>query len=141
MTGSRHLVDWLHRRREVERVASVALFGTLVSWLTYELIFLINPIEPRATTSWFLTYLTAVVRQHHLHRIISFPGPKANYAATFRRQVVVNGTLLCLGGGLNYVLVEIADMHHRLAWLICMALVATSNYLSMKFFVFRRHQR
>ena len=138
MIGSRRLVGWLHRRSELERVVSVALFGTLVSWLTYELIFLINPIEPRATTSWFLTYLTAIVRQHHLHRLISFPGPKANYAATFRRQVLVNITLLGLGGGLNYVLVELADLHHRLAWLICMALVASSNYLSRKFFVFRR---
>ena len=138
MKRTRHFLDWLHRRREVERVASVALFGTIVSWLTYELIFLVNPLEPRATTSWFLTYAIAIVRQHHLHRVISFPGPKAHYAATFRRQLFVNVTLLSLGGGLNYVLVELAGMHHRLAWLICMGLVASSNYLSMKFFVFRR---
>lgn len=138
MKRTAQILDWVHRRPEVERVASVALFGTLVSWLTYELIFLVNPLEPRATTSWFLTYLTAIVRQHHLHRVISFPGPKAGYAATFRRQVVVNVTLLGLGGGLNYGLVELAGMHHRPAWLICMALVATANYLSMKFFVFRR---
>lgn len=138
MTLATRLVAWLRGRREVERVAAVALFGTFVSWLTYELIFLVNPIEPRATTSWFLTYLTAIVRQHHLHRVISFPGPKARYAATFGRQVFVNLTLLGLGAGLNYGLVEIAGLHHRLAWLVCMALVATANYLAMKFFVFRR---
>jgi hypothetical protein len=51
---------------DLPRSASLATVGT------YEIIYWFNPFEPRATTSWAVSFLIGVTRQHGLHRMLTF---------------------------------------------------------------------
>jgi len=113
-------VYWVHAQQELVRVCITAAIGTVLAWITYEIIYFVNWTEPRATTSWTLAFAIGVLRQHHLHRTLSFP-----------EIDMTAGTVL------NYVLTERAGLHHRQAWVACLAGVATLEYAFLKLFVFR----
>lgn len=134
--GSALLVQ-LRSRGEVERVALVAAIGAAASWLTYEIVFFLNPLEPRATLSWILAYCLGVLRQHHLHRLISFPDAPARYGASLARDYASSAVILGGSACLDWILAEGAAVDHRLAWLLCTCFVGLSGYFAMKTFVFR----
>ena len=134
------LAEWIHARDEIVRVAIVAAIGTVLAWITYELIFWVNPFEPRATSSWFVAFFIGIFRQHHPHRTISFPESDGSYLASLRRDFVASIGIIVLSTAVNYVATEVAELHHRLAWVLCVAFVAGIEYLLMKFFVFPRRR-
>jgi putative flippase GtrA len=137
MRRNASLLARLRSRPQYERVAVVAALGAAASWLTYEIIFFLNPIEPRATSSWIIAYGVGVIRQHHLHRLISFPDPPVRYSVSLARDYASSIVILGTSAGLNWFLVSSAAVDHRLAWLLCTCVVALSGYLAMKVFVFR----
>ena len=135
------LLAWIRARDEIVRVAFVAAIGTVLAWITYELVFWANPLEPRAASSWFMAFVIGIFRQHHLHRTISFPDTDGSYAASLRRDVVASIGILSLSTLLNYLVTEVAGLHHRAGWVACVAFVAGFEYLVMKLFVFPRRRR
>lgn len=131
-------VLWVHRRPELVRVAIVAGIGTVLAWLTYEIVYALNKIEPRATTSWVLAFIMAIFRQHHLHRNLSFPNNQNSYLVSLSREILSSVWILCASAGLNYGIVSALGLHHRAGWVICLIAVAALEYALMKFYVFRR---
>ena len=129
---------WVHARDEIVRVALAALIGTFLAWVTYELVFWVNPMEPRATTSWALAFFIGIFRQHHLHRTISFPKSAVSYGVSLRRDFAASIGVALLSTALNYLLSEVLQSHHRVAWFGCVAFVAGFEYLVMKLYVFPR---
>lgn len=134
-------LDRLKARREPERVLAVALAGVALSWATYEIVYWLNPYEPRATTSWVISFLIGVARQHHLHRMISFPGSGVRYMTSLRRDFTASLALMLLSSALNWFLTGYLDVHHRIAWVVCVTCVAAGAYALMKFYVFRKGPR
>ena len=56
---------WLRRFRRLPeklRLAIVALLGALIGLVTYELIYWINPFQPRASSSWLMSFAIGVPR-------------------------------------------------------------------------------
>ena len=137
----RSILAVLHARPEHQRVAIVAAFGILASWITYQIVYLVMPFEPRATLSWFFAFALGLVRQHHLHRTISFPGSGVTYATSLRRDAMVGAALVGISTGLNWLLTVRLGIDHQLAWAVCVVTAAALTYAPMKFYVFRRLRR
>lgn len=127
---------WVHSKSEPERVAIAAAIGTVLAWLTYELIYYLNPFEPRATSSWTVAFIIGVFRQHHLHRTLSFPGTIRSYSGSLWRVCAMALLVLVIGTSLNYWFVQYLQFNHRAAWAGCLISVAALEYALMKIFVF-----
>lgn len=129
--------NWVHRQREFRRVAIAAAIGTVLAWLTYEIVFFVNPFDPRATTSWAAAFLIGVFRQHHLHRTLSFYKSTRSYSGSLSREALAAVFVFVTGILLNYWLTDRLDFNHRIAWATCLVSVSAIEYALMKFFVFR----
>jgi len=130
-------VKWLHYQPELTRVAITAAIGTVLAWITYEVVYALNGLAARATTSWVIAFTIGIFRQHHLHRTLSFPATRLSYGDSLRREVLASIVIIVASAGLNYALTVLVGLHHRLAWIACLVSVATLEYALMKLFVFR----
>ena len=133
-------VNWIHKRPELARVGVVALIGTVMSWVTYEIVYFFNPFEPRATTSWAVSFTIGVFRQHHLHRNLTFPQNGVPYGTSLGRDIVASLIVIVLSTILNFALTEIGKINYRAAWAVCLVSVAAVDYMLIKLFVFRRRR-
>ncbi len=130
-------VAWIHRRPELARVCITAAIGTFFALITYEIVHAVNTIEPRATTSWAIAFSIGIIRQHHLHRTLSFPGNRVPYGQSLLRDAAVSLAVFVGSTAGNFVLTERVGLYHRWAWACCLAGAALFEYLLMKFFVFQ----
>ncbi len=125
------LQRWLHQLPETPRLILVALSGGLIGLVVYEFVYYFNPLTPRATTSWLVSIMIAVPRQHALHRWLTYID-RTPYWASLGRAYLLYSSVAALTTLLNYLLVENLQLHHRLAWLICIATAATINLFLLK---------
>lgn len=86
---------------ETSRMALTAVLGALTGLVSYEIIYWLNPLEPRATTSWVVSFLLGVTRQHGLHRWLTFNHRVPYWPSLGRAYVLYSGSLLW-GTGLSY---------------------------------------
>jgi hypothetical protein len=130
---------WLRRYRampEALRIVATAFIGASIGYVTYLVIYAINPFQPRATTSWLLAFLVNVVRQHGLHRWLTFEhhGP---YWPSLRRAYVMYSGSAVATTALNWSLTVHLGWNHHLAWVACLFLTATISLVFLKRFVFK----
>jgi len=114
----------------------VAILGVMTGYVTYELIYYLNPLEPRSSSSWFMSYAVGIARQHALHRWLTFAHKTPYWRSLFKAYIMYSGSLI-LSSGLNWFLVESLDIHHRLAWLCCGLITGLVSYFFLKKFVFK----
>lgn len=110
------------------RLATVAIGGAVLGWLTYEAIYMFNPLRTqRATTSWLLSFCLGVLRQHYLHGKYTFAGvsPMKHGLA---RAYAFYGTVALLGAGINEALTVGVGISHRAAWLVCLCVTTTCSW-------------
>ncbi|MHA3980012.1 GtrA family protein [Halovulum sp. GXIMD14794] len=131
------VIGWIHRRPELVRVAITALINTVLAWITYEIVYALNGLDSRATTSWVIAFTIGIFRQHHLHRRLSFPNNRNSYLISLTREIWSSIWILAASAGLNYTLVSIFGFHHRTTWAVCLLTVAALDYTMMKLYVFR----
>lgn len=113
-----------------------AILGAGIGYVTYELIYYFNPVQPRASSSWFLAFVIGVARQHALHRWLTFLH-KTPYWGSLRRAYVMYSGSLLVTSLFNWVLTEHFQLSHRLAWFICLLLTGLISLVFLKSFVFR----
>ena len=65
----------------------------------------------------------ALARQHGLHRILTFTH-ESPYWHSLGRAYLFYSVSAVLGAAVNYYLTVILNVHHRLAWLVCLAITA-----------------
>lgn len=120
---------------EPARLLATAVIGAGIGYITYLLIFLVNPLPQRATTSWLIAFLVNVSRQHALHRWLTFdnPGP---YWPSLRRAYVMYAGTAAVTTALNGYLTLYVGLNHHLAWLACLLTAAAISLLFLKRFVF-----
>jgi putative flippase GtrA len=132
------LPPWLQRFHQLPerlRLVLVALLGALIGLVTYQLIYWINPLEPRATTSWFASFLVGVPRQYSLHRRLTFAS-QVPYAPRLARAYVLYACIAAITTTLNWLLVERLHVPHHLAWLACIGTTGLINLFALKPLVF-----
>ena len=120
---------------ESARLVIVAIFGSLTGLAVYEVVYYLNPFEPRASISWLLSFIIGVVRQHALHRWLTF-SHRGPYWRSLTRAYLLYASLLVVTTALNYLLVEQLQWNHHLVWLICVATVGGINLFALKRFVY-----
>jgi putative flippase GtrA len=130
----------LQRLPETPRLVLVAIVGGLIGLLVYEIIYYLNPIEPRATSSWLLSFAVGVPRQHALHRWLTYVD-QTPYWDSLKRAYALYTSLVVLTTSLNYLLVEELHVHHRIAWLICTTSAGAINLFVLKRFVYYHSHR
>ncbi len=134
---------WLLRFRrlpETARMITVAILGALIGLLTYEIVYFLNPFEPRAPSSWLLSFAIAVPRQYSLHRWLTFES-EVPYVAHLGRAYLLYSTIALLTTGLDWLLVEHFGVAHRLAWLVCVSTTGLINLFALKPLVFGSHPK
>ena len=126
-----------HRLPEPVRVSITGILGTAVGWLTYELLYWLNPVngEWRATTSWLIGFLIGVARQHGLHRWFTFTH-YSPYWKSLGRAYVFYAATTAITSAANYYLTAVLGLHHRLAYFICLTISGLMTLLFIKRFVF-----
>jgi hypothetical protein len=122
---------------EAWRIVATACIGAMIGYVTYLLVYALNPIAPRATTSWLLAFLINVSRQHALHRWLTFDEPGRYWPSLRRAYVMYSGTAVATTS-LNWLLAVRHHLNHNLAWLACMGLTALISLVLLKRFVFGR---
>jgi putative flippase GtrA len=120
---------------EKARLGVVALAGALIGLATYQLIYWINPLQPRATTSWLAAFIIGVPRQYSLHRSFTFRS-SVPYAPHLARAYVLYACIAIVTTSLNWLLVERLAVPHHLAWLACISTTGAINLFALKRLVF-----
>jgi putative flippase GtrA len=120
---------------ETLRLAMVALLGALIGLVTYQLIYWINPFEPRAPTSWLASFAVGVPRQYSLHRKFTFAS-RVPYGPRLLRAYALYACIAALTTALNWLLVERLAVSHHLAWLACISTTGLINLFALKPLVF-----
>lgn len=128
---SNRVQQWLQGLSEKPRMTLVAIFGGLIGLIVYEIVYFLNPIEPRATTSWLVSFLIGVPRQHALHRWLTFVD-RTPYWSSLKRAYALYASLVVLTTAMNYLLVEALHWHHRIAWLTCITTAGAINLFVLK---------
>ena len=132
--------SWLQRFRllpEKTRLLAVALLGALIGLVTYQLIYWVNPFEPRAPTSWLASFLIGVPRQFTLHRSLTFRS-QVPYAPRLARAYALYAFIAVVTTSLNWLLVVRHSVPHHLAWLACISTTGLINLFALKPLVFGR---
>jgi putative flippase GtrA len=125
-----------HALPENLRIVLTAALGAMTGMVTYELVYLVDPFEPRATTAWTASFLINVARQHSFHRVLTFTHPTPYWSSLARAYVMYTGSLV-LGAGLNWLLTQKLGVNHRVAWFCCLMNTAVISLFFLKRFVFR----
>jgi putative flippase GtrA len=134
--GGRGRLERFHRLPETVRLAAVALLGALIGLVTYQVIYWLNPLEPRAPTSWLAAFVIGVPRQYSLHRSLTFRSA-VPYAPRLARAYLLYAGIAVVTTLLNWLLVERLSVPHHLAWLACISTTGLINLFALKPLVFR----
>ncbi len=126
----------LHKPSECLRMLIVALVGAVLSFVTYEVVFYLNPLSPKATSSWIIAFVIGVARQHALHRYFTFSHKVPYFKSLYKAYVLDLGGLL-YSSGLHWVLSNTFKLNHRLVWLCCLLSTALISFVFLKQYVFK----
>jgi putative flippase GtrA len=118
------------------RLVLTACIGALIGFITYELIYFLNPLQPKASTSWTIAFLIGVARQHALHRWLTFLHDTPYWKSLGRAYVMYSSSLI-VTSVVNWILTEQLLIPHRLAWLICLLVNAMISLVFLKRYVFK----
>lgn len=133
--GTRSVASFRERNRR-QKFIIVGVGGVAIGFVVYNIIYYLNPIEPRATTSWLLASLIGVWRQHALHRWLTFHDRKGSYAASLGMSYVAYSTSIVASTILNWILTDAFGMNHLIAWAIALGSSVAMNYTMLERFAF-----
>jgi putative flippase GtrA len=123
------------RLPETTRLVLVAILGALIGLVTYEIVYFFNPFEPRAPSSWLVSFAIGVPRQFSLHRWLTFDSD-VPYGPRLARAYVLYSAIAVMTTGLNWLLVEQFGIAHHLAWLACITTTGLINLFALRRVVF-----
>jgi putative flippase GtrA len=126
------LVTRFHRMPEQLRLTLTGLIGASIGWVSYELLYAVNPVTHyRATSSWAVAWAVSVWRQHALHSRLTFIDRPPAGDSLRRAYAYAAGSGL-LGLVLNLHLTVGLGLSHRFAWLVGLLLSAMLSLLFLK---------
>ena len=120
------------------RLILTAIIGAAIGFVTYQIIYYFNPFIPRASSSWAMAFLVDVLRQHALHRWLTFD-IKTHYWKSLLRAYVMYLSAFVSTTGINWILTNKMLLNHQLVWLICILLKALISLIFLKRYVFKMY--
>jgi len=118
------------------RYLVVGLGGVAIGFVVYNVIYWINPLEPRAATSWFFACMLGVLRQHALHRWLTFHDRPVGYASSLGMTYVAYALGIAGSTALNWWFSDVLGFHHLVAWLVAVGSSVALNYVMLERFAF-----
>ncbi|WP_299111176.1 GtrA family protein [uncultured Winogradskyella sp.] len=131
------MVYIFYKQSEFVRMLVIAILGAILGFITYEIIYYLNPLSPKATISWTIAFLVGVIRQHALHRHFTFLN-KAPYFKSLYKAYIVDLGVLIFSSALNWFLIETLYLNHRLTWLICLLLSSLISMIFLRNYIFKK---
>ena len=123
--------------RTLLRFAVVGFIGTLLGWISYNIIYQINPMDwNKATTSWTVNYLLGITVQHALHRKWTFVDSDTPYLRSLRGAYVAYSGGLIISTAINFYFVSVLSINLQIAWLVSVIAGAISNFILLRKFSF-----
>lgn len=130
------LLARFHSLPEKVRMIISALLGAMIAWLTYEIIFYVNPLtQLRAVTSWAIAFGIGVFRQHALHRYLTFLH-RTPYWESLWKAFYFYSISAIIGAINNLIQTEVLHLNHRFAWLSCLLITSMLSLFGLKRMVF-----
>ena len=117
------------------RMVIVAIAGALIGLLTYHILYLLIPFQPRATIAWGISFFIGIARQHALHRSFTFTHPSPYWGSLMRAYIMYSGSA-ATGLAINYTLTQVCGVSHLTAWLVCLVTTASISFIFLKKKVF-----
>jgi putative flippase GtrA len=119
------------------RLTLTGLIGASIGWVSYEVVYALNPATNyRATSSWAIAWVVSVWRQHALHSRLTFiDQPPAT--DSLRRAYAYSAGSGLLGLLVNLQLTVGLGVSHRIAWLVGVLLSAVVSLLFLKRLVYQ----
>jgi putative flippase GtrA len=128
--------DW-KRLPPFARFVIVGIIGVIASWIVYNIILVLNPIDKyKATSTWILAYILGVWQQHGLHRFLTFENTEIEYNSSLARSYLAYLLGLILSTPLNFGLVEVIGWGIQASWLASVITSTIANYFLLKRFAF-----
>ncbi|WP_430409914.1 GtrA family protein [Kordia sp.] len=118
------------------RMLVIAVIGVISGFISYEIVYYLNPFSPKATVSWIVAFLIGIARQHALHRHFTFQHKTAYFKSLYRAYIVDIGALF-FSTGLNWFLSEIVNLNHRIVWICCLLSTALFSLILLKRYIFK----
>ena len=129
----RTLVEILNSLPEKVRYVIIGGFSSLIiGWFVYNIIYYLNPLPHRATSSWFIAYLFAVWQQHGMHWKFTFDNRRLPYLESLRNAYGAYSVGLILSTAVNYFLTESAEINIQIAWLISSISGVAFNFVLLR---------
>lgn len=111
-------------------------FNSLVFWLLYEIFYWLDPLQLYpAVVAWAISFSLSSVQAHYLHRRITFRS-EADYKESLFWALCVYGTFLVVSTIAEFLLVYVADVNHRIAWVMNMAAFGFANFVGLRLLAF-----
>ena len=129
-------MSFFFKQSETTRLLIIAALGVILGFITYEIVYYLNPFSPKATISWILALIIGIARQHALHRYFTF-SHQGSYFKSLYRAYIVDTVGLLFSTGLNWFLAEVLQLHHRLVWGICLLSSALISLVFLKKYIFK----
>ncbi len=130
------MLFYFQKQSETIRMLIIALIGVILGFVTYEIIYYLNPFSPKATVSWIVAFIIGIARQHALHSAFTFSHKTSYFKSLYRAYVVDIGGLV-FSTGLHWLLTEMLHLNHRLVWAICLAATALISLVFLKKYIFK----
>ena len=141
-TGLR-ILSQFYRLPQYPRFAISGLIGTVLFYLLYKLVFILNPIGwHHAAVSWTVSYLCSIIWQHSLHQTLVFQttgGKSTSYLKELGLTYVSYSAGIVLSHFTMILLVDILYFDYQLAWLFTLSFTGLINYLFLSLTAFKKH--
>jgi len=130
----RYLLLKLKKFDEKKRFIFVGSFGTILTWLTYNVIYI--TLYPNTTLAWLFSYIFGVAQQHLLHRNFTFLTTSKPFFPELVKSYFAYSLGLLISSICYYYLINMMLMDHQISWILSTGVSVVCNYISLKIFVF-----
>jgi putative flippase GtrA len=135
LNNMQNVATWFFGLPEKGRMVLMAFAGMFIGLCTYEIIYWVNPLEPRASSSWLASFTIGIYRQHALHYHFTFRKVPP-YGSSLLKAFIMYSSSAAIGFVLNYILIHGFHLNHRIVWSICLLVTATISLVFLKKKVF-----
>lgn len=124
-----------NKLNEKTRFILVGSFGTVLVWITYNLLYYL--LHPNDSIAWSISYIFGVTQQHTLHRNFTFSTSLEPFFPELGKSYFAYSFGLLISSCCYFYLNNMLSLDHQISWLISTGVSVFSNYISLKVFVFK----
>lgn len=131
-------VSWTPKvmMKEYVRFNITGIINTSIFFLIYEFFYwLVLWNDHRAVSAWVVAAIISQIQSHFTHYKYTF-NSGAPYLASLKWATIVYTTALAFSTMSEYYLIEIMDIHHRLAWAINALFFGFMNFATLRWLAF-----